>query len=133
MQTPPYMMADPHDAARLLGRLLGMAGRRGLLPIRDATDISTSIRRRTLDHLLARGAELPAAATLTVGLAACGAAAAAIYAAPAPMRPPCIRWSLGYLPFTKLGTAGRLLQFVLKRLDRNPRAPANAAKTGSSQ
>ena len=57
MQTPPYMMADPHDAARLLGRLLGMAGRRGLLPIRDATDISTSIRRRTLDHLLDRLAE----------------------------------------------------------------------------
>ena len=83
---------------------------------------------------LARGAELPAAATLTVGLAACGAAtAAAIYAAPAPMRPPCIRWSLGYLPFTKLGTAGRLLQFVLKHLDRNPRALAPAAKTGSSQ
>lgn len=82
----------------------------------------------------ARGAGLPAAATLIIGLVVSGAiAAVAIYSAPAPMRPPCIPWSLGYLPFTKLGTAGRVLQFVLKCLDRNPHALASATKTGSSK
>ena len=48
------MMADPHDAARLLGRLLGMADRCGLLPVRDAADISSRIRRRTLGRLACR-------------------------------------------------------------------------------
>ena len=83
---------------------------------------------------LARGAGLPAPATLAFGLAACAAAtAAAIYVAPAFVRPQCLRWSLSYLPFTELGTAGRLLQLVLKRLARDPRAPATATKTPSSK
>ena len=70
---------------------------------------------------LARWAALPAAATLAAGVAACGAAAAgATYGAPGFVRPRSIRWGLEHLPFPKLGTTGRLLRFVLERLDRNP-------------
>ena len=82
----------------------------------------------------ARAAALPAAVALIVGLATCAAtAAAAIYLAPSPARARCIRWALGYLPFAELGGTGRFLQFALKRLDRDPRAPATATKPLSSK
>ena len=102
------------------------------VPALWAGSLSTAVLWPTVE--LARAAGFPAAATLAIGLAACAAAAAAaIYVASAFVRPPCIRWSLSYLPFTELGTAGRLLQFVLRLLARDPRAPATATKTLSSK
>ena len=52
------MMADPHDAARLIGRALKVAAGCGLLPIRDPAGKSfpahTGIRRRALERLFDR-------------------------------------------------------------------------------
>lgn len=50
----PRMMADPHDAARLLGRALKLADRSGLMPIRNPAEIGPGVRRRVLDRLLDR-------------------------------------------------------------------------------
>ena len=72
---------------------------------------------------LAGRAMLPAAATLAIGLATwAAAAAAAVYAAPAFARLRSVPWLLDGLPFAELGTTGRLLRFMLQRL--NP-APAS--------
>ena len=66
---------------------------------------------------LAERADLPAAATLAVGLAAWGAgAAAAVRAAPAFARPRAVPWLLERLPFAEFGTVGRVLRIVLERL-----------------
>ena len=68
---------------------------------------------------------LPAAATLAIGLATwAAAAAAAVYAAPAFARLRSVPWLLDGLPFAELGTTGRLLRFMLQRLD-----PAPASRT----
>ena len=70
---------------------------------------------------LAERAALPAAATLAIGLAAwSAAAAAAVYAAPAFVRPRSVPWLLDRLPFAELGTTGRLLRVILERLDPCP-------------
>ena len=59
-QALPRVLADAHDAARLLGRVLRVAGRCGLLPVRDTADthlptgIGAVVRRQSLDHLLDR-------------------------------------------------------------------------------
>ena len=72
---------------------------------------------------LAGRAMLPAAATLAIGLATwAAAAAAAVYAAPTFARLRSVPWLLDGLPFAELGTTGRLLRFMLQRL--NP-APAS--------
>ena len=70
---------------------------------------------------LAGRAMLPAAATLAIGLATwSAAAAAAVYAAPAFARLRSVPWLLDGLPFAELGTTGRLLRFMLQRLDPAP-------------
>ena len=70
---------------------------------------------------LAERAALPAAATLAIGFAAwSAAAAAAVYAAPAFVRPRSVPWLLDRLPFAELGTTGRLLRVILERLDPCP-------------
>ena len=57
-QVLPRVMADAHDVARLLGRILKVAGRCGLLPGSDPagtrfpTMIGTVVRRQVLDRLL---------------------------------------------------------------------------------
>ena len=67
---------------------------------------------------LAERAALPAAATLALGLPAwAGAAFGAVYAAPGFARPRSVPWLLERLPFADLGTPGRLLRGVLKRLE----------------
>ena len=48
------MSPDPHDAARLLGRILGLARRCGLLPDRGRSAIGGAVRNRMLDRLLER-------------------------------------------------------------------------------
>ena len=67
---------------------------------------------------LAGRAMLPAAATLAIGLTTW--AAAAVYAAPAFARLRSVPWLLDRLPFAELGTTGRLLRFMLQRLDPGP-------------
>ena len=48
------MSPDPHDAARQLGRILGLARRCGLLPARATRGIGAAVRNRTLDRVLER-------------------------------------------------------------------------------
>ena len=48
------MIADPHDAARLLGRILGLARRCRLLANRDGGTTGAAVRDRTLDRILER-------------------------------------------------------------------------------
>ena len=52
--TDIIMSPDPHDAARALGRILGLARRCGLLPARATRGIGAAARNRTLDRLLER-------------------------------------------------------------------------------
>ena len=52
--TDTIMSPDPHDAARRLGRILGLARRCGLLPARGRGRVGTALRYRTLDRLLER-------------------------------------------------------------------------------
>ena len=55
------------------------------------------------------------------GLAAWTAGAgAAVYGAPAFARLRSVPWLLDRLPFREFGAAGRLLRFILKRLDPGP-------------
>ena len=57
------MNADPHDAARRLGRILGLARRSGLLPARDGNGIAAAANRmldRLLERLARRLADSPA-------------------------------------------------------------------------